>query len=111
MFENKKIFVLGMARSGYEVSKLLSKYNNEILVTDKKEQDIKHIEELEELGVTFIQSDDPVSLIDSSYDLVIKNPGIRYDHPLILKAIELGVKVENEVEVEGVVEQRYWIKL
>ena len=99
MFKNKKIFVLGMARSGYEVSKLLSKYNNEILVTDKKEQDIKHIEELEELGVTFIQSDDPVSLIDSSYDLVIKNPGIRYDHPLILKAIELGIKVVNEVEV------------
>lgn len=99
MFKNKKIFVLGMARSGYEVSKLLSKYNNEILVTDKKEQDISHIEELEELGVTFIQNDDPISLIDSSYDLVIKNPGIRYDHPLILKAIELGIKVVNEVEV------------
>ena len=31
MFENKKIFVLGMARSGYEVAKLLSKYNNEII--------------------------------------------------------------------------------
>ena len=99
MFKNKKIFVLGMARSGYEVAKLLSKYNNEILVIDKKEQDIKHIEELEELGVTFIQSDDPISLIDSSYDLVIKNPGIRYDHPLILKAIDLGIKVVNEVEV------------
>lgn len=99
MFKNKKIFVLGMARSGYEVAKLLSKYNNEILVTDKKEQDIKHIEELEELGVTFIQSDDPISLIDSSFDLVIKNPGIRYDHPLILKAIDLGIKVVNEVEV------------
>lgn len=99
MFKNKKIFVLGMARSGYEVAKLLSKYNNEILVTDKKEQDISHIEELEELGVSFIQSDDPISLIDSSYDLVIKNPGIRYDHPLILKAIDLGIKVVNEIEV------------
>ena len=99
MYENKKILVLGMARSGYEVSKLLSKYNNEIIVTDKKDQDIKHIEELEELGVTFIKSEDPIDLIDSSFDLVIKNPGIRYDHPLILKAIDLGIKVENEVEV------------
>lgn len=99
MFKNKKIFVLGMARSGYEVAKLLSKYNNQILVTDKKEQDINHIEELEELGVSFIQSEDPISLLDSSFDLVIKNPGIRYDHPLILKAIELGIKVVNEVEV------------
>ena len=99
MFENKKIFVLGMARSGYEVAKLLSKYNNKIIVTDKKEQDINHIEELEELGVSFIQSDDPIELLDSSFDLVIKNPGIRYDHPLILKAIDLGIKVVNEVEV------------
>ena len=99
MFKNKKIFVLGMARSGYEVAKLLSKYNNEILVTDKKEQDISHIEELEELGVTFIKSDDPIELLDSSFDLVIKNPGIRYDHSLILKAIDLGIKVVNEVEV------------
>lgn len=99
MFKNKKIFVLGMARSGYEVTKLLSKYNNQILVTDEKEQDVNHIEELEELGANFIQSEDPVSLIDSSFDLVIKNPGIRYDHPLILKAIELGIKVVNEVEV------------
>jgi len=99
MYKNKKILVLGMARSGYEVSKLLSKYNNKIIVTDKKDQDIKHIEELEELGVTFIKSEDPIDLIDDSFDLVIKNPGIRYDHPLILKAIELGIKVENEIEV------------
>ena len=99
MFKNKKIFVLGMARSGYEVAKLLSKYNNKILVTDKKEQDINHIEELEELGVSFIQSDEPISLLDSSFDLVVKNPGIRYNHPLILKAIEMVIKVVNEVEV------------
>ena len=99
MFENKKIFVLGMARSGYEVAKLLSKYNNKIVVTDKNEQDVNHVEELEKMGVSFIQSEDPLKLLDSSFDLVIKNPGIRYDHPLILKAIEMGIKVVNEVEV------------
>ena len=30
MLENKKIFILGMARSGYECAKMLSKHNNEI---------------------------------------------------------------------------------
>ena len=99
MYKNKKILILGMARSGYEVAKLLSKHNNKILVTDRNDQDIKHIEELEELGVTFVRCDDPIDLIDYSYDLVRKNPGIRYDHTLILKAIDLGIKVENEVEV------------
>ena len=75
-------------------------WSKSILYTcDKKDQDINHIEELEELGVTFIKSEDPIDLIDSSFDLVIKNPGIQYNHPLILKAIELGISVVNEVEV------------
>ena len=99
MFENKKIFVLGMARSGYEVSKLLSRFNNEIVITDIKDQDENHINELRNLGVKFIKTDNPIDLIDDSYDYVIKNPGIRYDHPLVLKAKEMGIKVINEVEV------------
>ena len=32
MFKNKKIFILGMARSGYEVAKLLAP-DNKILIT------------------------------------------------------------------------------
>ena len=48
MFENKKIFILGMARSGYSAAKLLSNYNNEILVTDMNKQDEKQVKELEE---------------------------------------------------------------
>ena len=99
MFENKKIFILGMARSGYEAAKLLSDYNNEILVTDMSDQDPKQVKELEEKGVKIVITDDPVSLIDDSYDYVIKNPGIKYDNPLVVKAKELGIKVINEVEM------------
>ena len=36
MFENKKIFILGMARSGYEAAKVLAKHNCKVLVTDMK---------------------------------------------------------------------------
>ena len=39
MYENKKILVLGMARSGYEVCKLLAKHNNDITITSRKEPD------------------------------------------------------------------------
>ena len=38
VIENKKVFIMGMAKSGYEVAKLLSKGNNEILVTDQKDE-------------------------------------------------------------------------
>ena len=39
MFENKKILVLGFARSGYEVSKVLIQRNNEVVLTDLKNDD------------------------------------------------------------------------
>lgn len=99
MFENKKIFILGMARSGYEAAKLLSKYNNKILITDRKEQDEEHVKELESLGVEIHICDDPIDLLDDSFDYVVKNPGIKLDHPIVVKAESLGIKVTNEVEV------------
>lgn len=99
MFENKKIFILGMARSGYEAAKLLSDYNNEIIVTDGKEQDSSLVSELESLGVKVIITGDQLSLLDDSFDYVIKNPGIKYDNPVVVKAKELGIKVINEIEM------------
>lgn len=97
--KNSKIFVLGMARSGYEVSKYLSRYNNEIIVTDAKEQDRDKVKELESLGVKVVITDKPADLLDDTFDLVIKNPGIKYTNPLIVKANSLGIAVVNEMEV------------
>jgi len=99
MFENKKIFILGMARSGYEAAKLLSDYNNKIIVTDGKEQKEELVSELESLDVKVIITSDQLSLLDDSFDYVIKNPGIKYDNPVVVKAKELGIKVINEIEM------------
>ncbi len=98
MFKNKKIFILGMARSGYEAAKLLVS-DNTVLVTDKKEQELSKVEELENLGVVVKIIDDPINLLDETYDYVIKNPGIKLDHPIVVKAQELKIPVINEVEV------------
>ena len=73
MFKNKKIFILGMARSGYNVAKLLYK-NNEIVITDKNDQDEEKVRELESLGVKFIKTDKPLDIFNASFDMVIKNP-------------------------------------
>jgi len=99
MFKNKKIFILGMARSGYAAAKLLKKHGNEILITDAKPQNEDHVKELEEIGVRFIQTEKPEDLLDNSFDYVIKNPGIKIDHPVCLKAKEFNIIVTNEVEV------------
>lgn len=101
MYENKKIFILGMARSGFEVAKLLAKHNNEITITDMKEQNEEDVKVLKELGVTYIVTDKPEELLDDSYDVLVKNPGIIKTHKCVVKAKELGMKVINEVEVAG----------
>ena len=101
MYENKKIFILGMARSGFEVAKLLAKHNNEITITDMKEQNEEDVKVLKELGVTYIVTDKPDELLDDSYDVLVKNPGIIKSHKCVVKAKELGMKVINEVEVAG----------
>ena len=99
MFENKKIFIFGMAKSGYEAAKLLSGFNNEIIITDSKEQDINHVKELENLKVKVVITDNQIDLLDETFDYMIKNPGIPATNSLVLKAKSLGIKVINEIEM------------
>ena len=100
MFENKKIFILGMARSGYEAAKVLASLNNEIILNDKNaNQDETHIKELESLGVKVILGDHPDDILDESFDYLIKNPGIHFDHKYVLYAESHNIKVINEMEL------------
>ena len=68
MLKGKKVFVLGMARSGFEAAKLLAK-DNTVLVTDMKEQDPAQVKTLEDLGVKVVISDDPIFLFDDSFEI------------------------------------------
>ena len=99
MIENKKILILGMARSGYEVAKLLGKANNTIIITDQKDQNQEQIDELKALGITFIKSNEPENLLDETFDLLIKNPAVFPFHPCVKKAHDLNIAVVNEMEV------------
>ena len=99
MYDNKKMFILGMARSGYEVAKTLAKHNCTILITDMKEQDEEKVKKLKELGINLIVTDEPEELLDNTYDYVVKNPGIKVEHPVCLKAESLNIPVINELEV------------
>lgn len=102
MFEDKKILILGMARSGYEACKYLSKHNNTIILNDggsRDKQDKDKVLELERLGITMIFDSHPDDLLDDSFDYVIKNPGIRNDHKYVIKAKELEIPVINEAEM------------
>lgn len=98
MLHNKKIFILGMARSGFEVAKLVAP-DNTILITDMQEASGSDLKVLNELNVTFVCSSNQEELLDETFDLVIKNPGISEDVEVIKKAKTLGIPVLNELEV------------
>ena len=102
MFTNKKILILGMARSGYDAAKILLKRDNDVLINDSKERechDLEKIQELESMGCKFLFGSHPTDLLDESFDYLIKNPGIKIDHSYVLKARELNIPVINEVEL------------
>ena len=102
MFENNKIFILGLARSGYQAAKYLSERGNTVILNDGKEEekmDPEQVKELRELGVQLIFGSHPDDILDNSFDYLIKNPGVPIDHKYVLKARELGIEVINEVEM------------
>lgn len=98
MIKNKKVFVLGMGKSGVSVAKLLAS-DNEVLITDIKCDDYNLIKELENLGVSVIITQNQSEVFDSSFDYVIKNPGIKLDHPVVIRANKLNIPVITELEV------------
>ena len=102
MFKDNKIFILGLARSGYQAAKLLINRGNKVVLNDGKAEeklDAEQIKELRELGVELIFGSHPDDILDESFDYLIKNPGVPIDHKYVLKARELGIEVMNEVEM------------
>lgn len=102
MFEKKKILILGMARSGYQVAKFLAKRENTVVLNDGKEErfhNSEQVKELKELGVELIFGSHPEGLLDNSFDYLIKNPGVPIDHPYVIEAKNREIEVINEVEM------------
>ena len=102
MFQNKKILILGFARSGYQAAKVLIQRGNEVYLNDSKSEDKmdqEQVKELKSIGVHLILGSHPDDLLDNSFDYLIKNPGVPIDHKYVLKAKELGIEVINEVEM------------
>lgn len=102
MFENKKILILGFARSGYEAAKVLIKRGNQVIINDGKacqDSDKERFEELKKLGVEFLFGEHPDDFFNENFDYLIKNPGVPIDHKYVLKARELHIPVINETEM------------
>lgn len=105
-YRGKKVLVLGLAKSGYGVTKLLLKLGATVIVNDKNDlSGDEHALELEKLGVKIISGSHPVELLDESFDYMVKNPGIPYSNPMVERAQELELPILTEPEVAAEVSE------
>ena len=99
-FKNKKVLVLGLAKSGESAARLLDKLGAIVTVNDGKPFDENPTaQSLLEEGIRVICGSHPLDLLDEDFALVVKNPGIRYDNPMVEKALQKGIPVWTEVEL------------
>lgn len=92
-----KALVIGAARSGIAVSKLLITKGYEVYLTDSKTIDEK--EELIALGIKVYDNGHPDLLKEIDYDFIVKNPGIPYHVPFVQYFKDAGYEILNEIEV------------
>ncbi len=99
-FENKKVLVLGLARSGEAAARLLARLGAIVTVNDGKPFDENpSAQALLEEGIKVVCGSHPLELLDERFELMVKNPGIRYDNPMVARALEKGIPVWTEVEL------------
>ncbi|EPH92898.1 UDP-N-acetylmuramoyl-L-alanine--D-glutamate ligase [Enterococcus faecalis 06-MB-DW-09] len=99
-YQNKKVLVLGLARSGFSAAKLLHDLGALVTVNDGKPfAENPEAQDLLALGVKVITGSHPIELLDEGFSLVVKNPGIPYSQPLVQKALEKKIPVITEVEL------------
>lgn len=99
-YNGKKVVVLGLAKSGVQVAKVLHHAGALVTVSDmKNKEQCPEAAELEALGISVIYGGHPDDLIHSEVELVVKNPGIPYSVKPVQQAMQLGIEIVTEVEV------------
>ncbi|MGZ4163880.1 MAG: UDP-N-acetylmuramoyl-L-alanine--D-glutamate ligase [Tumebacillaceae bacterium] len=100
-FNGKHVLVLGLARSGAAVARLLHKHGAHVVVNDQKPlADLgDEVADMQQLGIQVIGGGHPDGIVHEGLALVVKNPGIPYKAAPVRQALELGIPVVTEVEI------------
>ncbi len=98
---NKKILVLGLAKTGVSVVKHLQALGAIVTVNDFKPlEENKDAQSLiEENNARVVAGGHPVSLLDEDFAFMVKNPGIPYTNPMVVRAEEIGLAVYTDIEL------------
>ena len=98
-FKDKKVLVVGLARSGVGSANLLSSFGAKVSVTDVKSYDFL-ADDIKKLSpsVKVIAGGHPEDIFSNS-DLIVVSPGVPPDIPPLIHAKEKGIPVIGELEL------------
>jgi len=97
---DKRILVIGLARTGRECARFLAQRGARVWVTDRRAAaDLKsEIESLEGLGIHYCLGGEEAAWLDG-LDSVIPSPGIPQVNTLLQQAAARGISVIGEIEL------------
>lgn len=98
--KNKKVSVIGAARSGTALAEVLTRQGAEVLISDcKSEDELKDVrEKLSHLQLQW-ETGGHTDRVYKDRDLVIISPGVSIHSEVVQNARQAGVKVISEVEL------------
>ena len=100
VFEHKRVLVIGLAKSGVAVAKLLLHQGAMVTVNDRIPlEENPDAKSLIEEGIRVLAGSHPVDLLEEHFDFVVKNPGIPYHNCMVEAAIKKGIPVYTEIEI------------
>jgi UDP-N-acetylmuramoylalanine--D-glutamate ligase len=98
-FQNKKILILGLAKSGFEALKLLLSRGANIVVSDKNNEiESEVLQFLNKKNIPYILGEHPLSLLEN-VDFIVKNPGIPYSIDILKEAKNKNIPIITEIEL------------
>jgi len=96
---DKKVTVMGLARSGVGAANLLSRLGADVTVTDiKKKTELKDFISRLDKPVKLVLAEHPEHIFTTA-DLLVISPGVQLTIPQIIKARSQGVPVIGELEL------------
>ncbi|MGT2934317.1 UDP-N-acetylmuramoyl-L-alanine--D-glutamate ligase [Streptococcus castoreus] len=105
-FQNKKVLILGLARSGEAAARLLTKLGALVTVNDGKPfEENPTAQSLLEAGIRVVCGSHPLSLLDEEFQYMVKNPGIPYHNLMVKRALDKQIPILTEVELAYLVSE------
>jgi len=97
--ENKKVLIIGLARSGQSAVKALFSRGAKVWINDMKSEDElqEMLEPISGMYEGLILGGSPENL--DGFDMMVLSPGVPLDKPFVIQAKEAGIEVIGELEL------------